>query len=159
MVIFFRTKEFDEEHRSDNQKVVSKLTAEFKTACDHWVVKRNAIPDEEHLPELLPDLERLAKIGSMIEKWNKQITTGKGLLHKASGSILWAGTLFSGGVAIFANEDPYFFQSGGVAIFLGLVGGAYAYKFMNDYLSLKRRIAEKSDKLRLGRPVVDEAEL
>jgi len=108
---------------------------------------------------LLPELEKLSKIGAMIEKWNKHITSGKGLLHKAAGSIMGSGVLFALGLAVFADEDPTYYQSAGAAIFIGLFAAGYAYAFMRGYLSLKREIAEKSDNLRVGRPIIKEDEL
>jgi len=159
LVILFRTKDFDEEHRADNQKIVSKLLQEFKTTLDRWIEKRATITEEWHLTQLLPELEKLSKIGGLIEKWNRNITTGKGLLHKAAGAILATGIFVAIGLAFAAAEEPSLYQYVWISVILGLVAGGYAYRFMRDYLTLKSEIARKGDDLRIGRPVIQESEL
>ena len=153
LVIFFRTRDFDEEHRAENQKVVSKLLQEFKETLDGWIRKRSAITDEDHLPELLPELQKLSEIGGMIEKWNSHITIGKDFLHKAATSILAAGSSIGLLLAMIAAEDSRVYQYAVLPGLFGFLSAGYAYKFMRAYLALKNEIARKSDALRLGKPV------
>lgn len=155
LFVFFHTKDFDDEYGAKNQKLVSKLIQEFKRAMDEWAKRSASVSDEEKLSELLPELQELSAIGGQIERWNSRLTEGKGMIHKAAGSILAAGVLLAIGFAILAGEDPELLSWVVLAVLSGVGAGAYAYGFMTAYLRLTKAIDRQFDSLSLGRPVME----
>ncbi len=159
LFLFFKTENFAKEYEEKNEKIASKLIQEFQLEVTQWMAKVNASSPSTAYGALLSDLQQVAKMASFYERWTKQITTGKALLHKTAGFVFISCILTAPSLIAFASDSAQMQFLGLFGSASGFVFGWFAFTSINEYFGLVRRIDAKSDNLKLGKPIIDKAEL
>lgn len=105
LFFFGRTKDFDQEYRSANNKCVSILVEGFKLNLDEWIKNNKKVKDEDVLVTLLPELEKLSESGKAISDWHSHMARGKKLLRSVSRDLMITGLLSAAGIGVLAYVD------------------------------------------------------